>query len=51
METTNVLANERAQRAYEKEEEFDYFYFIQGYLELRSQNSRLNENLSQAHFI
>ncbi len=49
MEASNLPANERAQRAYEKE--FDAYYefnFIDGYLELRSENSRLNEILSQA---
>jgi hypothetical protein len=49
MEAIKLLANERAQRAYEKEfDEYDDFNFIDRYLELRSENSRLNEKLSQA---
>lgn len=50
IEATKTLANERAERAYEKDDEFDDFNFIDGYLELRKQNSNLNEDLSSARF-
>jgi hypothetical protein len=42
--------NERAQRAYEKENEYEDFDFIDNHLDLRRQNSRLEEDLSSARY-
>ena len=52
VEATKTLANERAQREYEEEDEFDDrdCSFINCYLELRKQNSLLEDSLFSARF-
>jgi hypothetical protein len=49
-QATKTIADERALRAYETYAEFDDFNFIDGYLEQRWQNSRLDADLSSARF-
>ena len=46
----HTLAYERAQRAYEKEDEFEDFNFIYEYLHSRSQIIKLESRLDLAYF-